>query len=156
VKQILKGCGRGRLLSPERRRGAVNERKSYQLSKRHARRRLEQRRHTQRYEVLYRTDEDALAREIVALASKYGRYGYRRITTLLRDRCWHLGKDRVQRISRREGLKLPPETKPARQVVVERRIVPSVAAGTSEPCVELRFRECDGPRRRDAADANAD
>src|SRR5271168_5020640 len=31
---------------------------------------------TQRYEVIYRTDEDALTREIVALASEYGRYGY--------------------------------------------------------------------------------
>jgi putative transposase len=94
-------------------------RKSYQVSKRHARRRLEQRKRTQRYEVLYRTDEDALAREIVALASEYGRYGYRRITALLRDRGWHLGKDRVQRIWRREGLKVRPETKAARQVVVE-------------------------------------
>src|SRR5271169_5977398 len=35
------------------------------------------------------------------------------------------------------------ETKAARQVVVERRIVPSVAAGTREPCVELRFCERD-------------
>jgi HTH-like domain len=54
-------------------------------------------------EGLYRTDEDALTREIVALASEYGRYGYRRITAVLRDRGWHVGKDRVQRIWRREG-----------------------------------------------------
>jgi putative transposase len=57
--------------------------------------------------VLYRTDEDALTREIVELASEYGRYGYRRITALLRDRGWPVGKDRVQRIWRREGLKVP-------------------------------------------------
>ena len=57
--------------------------------------------------MFYRTDEDALTREIVALASEYGRYGYRRITALLRDRGWHVGKDRVQRIWRREGLKVP-------------------------------------------------
>jgi hypothetical protein len=47
--------------------------------------------------VIYRTDEDALTREIVALASEYGRYGCRRITALLRDHGWHVGKDRVQR-----------------------------------------------------------
>jgi hypothetical protein len=33
-------------------------------------------------------DEGALTREIVALASEYGRYGYRRITPVLRDRGW--------------------------------------------------------------------
>jgi putative transposase len=57
--------------------------------------------------VIYRTDEDALTREIVTLASEYGRCGYRRITALLRDRGWHVGNDRVQRIWRREGLKVP-------------------------------------------------
>jgi putative transposase len=62
--------------------------------------------------VIYRTDEDALTREIVALASEYGRYGYRRITALLRDRGWHVGKDRVQRIWRREGLKVPQKQRP--------------------------------------------
>jgi putative transposase len=48
----------------------------------------------------------------VALASEYGRYGYRRITALLRDRGWHVGKDRVQRIWRREGLKVPQKQRP--------------------------------------------
>jgi putative transposase len=62
--------------------------------------------------VIYRTDEDALTREIVALGSEYGRYGYRRITALLRDRGWHVGKDRVQRIWRREGLKVPQKQRP--------------------------------------------
>jgi hypothetical protein len=40
--------------------------------------------------------------------------------------------------------------------VVGRWIVPSAAAGTSEPCVELRFRERDDSRRQDAAHADAD
>ncbi|MGB8685197.1 MAG: IS3 family transposase [Candidatus Binatus sp.] len=112
-KQILKDGGRGKLLSPERRRGAVRHaRESYRVSERHACRLLGQWRGTQRYEVLYRTDEDALTREIVALASEYGRYGYRRITAVLRDRGWHVGKDRVQRIWRREGLKVPQKQRP--------------------------------------------
>ena len=62
--------------------------------------------------MFYRTDEDALTREVVALASEYGRYGYRRITALLRGRGSHLGEDRVQRIWRREGLKVPQKQRP--------------------------------------------
>jgi transposase InsO family protein len=82
------------------------------VSERHACRLLGQWRGTQRYEVIYRTDEDALTRDIVTLASEYGRYGYRRITALLRDRGWHVGKDRVQRIWRRQGLKVPQKQRP--------------------------------------------
>jgi hypothetical protein len=57
-------------------------------------------------------DEDALTRNIIELASKYGRYGYRRITVLLRSAGWRVGKDRVQCIWRREGLKVPAKQKP--------------------------------------------
>jgi putative transposase len=46
-------------------------------------------------------DEDALTRAIVALASEYGRYGYRRVTALRQAGGWQVGKDRVQRIWRR-------------------------------------------------------
>ncbi|CUH39485.1 hypothetical protein JSE7799_02212 [Jannaschia seosinensis] len=52
-----------------------------------------------------RPDEDALTADIVALASQYGRYGYRRITALLRDAGWVVNVKRVER--RREGLKVP-------------------------------------------------
>ena len=38
-------------------------------------------------------DEDALTRAIVALASAYGRYGYRRVTALLQAAGWQVGKD---------------------------------------------------------------
>ncbi len=57
-------------------------------------------------------DEDGLTRAIVALASEYGRYGYRRVTALLQTDGWRVGKDRVQRIWRREGLKVPSRHKP--------------------------------------------
>ena len=53
-----------------------------------------------------RADEEALTRAIVTLASEYGRYGYRRIPALLQIAGWRVGKDRVQRIWRREGLKV--------------------------------------------------
>ncbi len=45
--------------------------------------------------------------EIVHLASKYGRYGYRRITALLRAEGWKVNHKRVERIWREEGLRVP-------------------------------------------------
>ena len=54
-----------------------------------------------------RPDEEALTADIIALASQYGRYGYRRITALLRDAGWVVNVKRVERIWRREGLKVP-------------------------------------------------
>jgi putative transposase len=47
-----------------------------------------------------------------SIASQYGRYGYRRITSLLAAAGWQVGCDRVQRIWRREGLKVPKRQKP--------------------------------------------
>jgi putative transposase len=44
---------------------------------------VSQPRGTQRYTILVRADEDALTQAIIALASQYGRYGYRRIKSLL-------------------------------------------------------------------------
>jgi putative transposase len=85
---------------------------AYGLSERHACRLLGQGRGTQRYEGVARSDEGALTKAVIALATKYGRYGYRRITALLRTAGWRVGKDRVQRIWRREGLKVPQKQKP--------------------------------------------
>ena len=66
---------------------------------------------TQRYRAIRREDEDALTQAIIQLASQYGRYGYRRITALLKRAGWRVGKDRVERIWRREGLKVPQKQK---------------------------------------------
>ena len=68
---------------------------------------VNQPRGTQRYRPTQRPDEDRLAQAIIALACAYGRYGYRRITPLLQEAGWQVGKDRVERIWRREGLKVP-------------------------------------------------
>ena len=68
---------------------------------------LGQHRSTQRKLPKGRADEDALTRAIIALASEYGRYGYRRIWALLRQQGWGVGLSRVARIWRREGLKVP-------------------------------------------------
>jgi putative transposase len=67
-------------------------RAKYEVSERQACRLLGQGRGTQRYEPLVRTDEDALTGGIIALATKYGRYGYRRITALLQGAGWRVGR----------------------------------------------------------------
>jgi transposase InsO family protein len=48
-----------------------------------------------------------LVERIIALATQYGRYGYRRITAMLRQEGWSVNHKRVERIWRREGLKVP-------------------------------------------------
>ncbi len=52
-------------------------------------------------------DEAALTDAVVSLAAEYGRYGYRRIMALLRADGWRVNAKRVERIWRREGLKVP-------------------------------------------------
>jgi putative transposase len=48
----------------------------------------------------------------MALAAQYGRYGYRRVTELLNRAGWDVGTDKVLRIWRREGLKVPRKQRP--------------------------------------------
>jgi transposase InsO family protein len=86
------------------------------LSERHACQLVGQPLGTQRYQPTQGDDEDQLTKAIVALASEYGRYGYRRITALLQQAGWNVGKDRVQRIWRREGLRVPAKQKPRRRL----------------------------------------
>jgi putative transposase len=111
-KLVLKDIAR-ELLSPARRRQAVlSAQQNHGMAERHACRLANQPRGTQRYRPMQRADEDQLARAIIALARQYGRYGYRRITALLQRAGWRVGKDRVARIWRREGLKVPQKQKP--------------------------------------------
>lgn len=77
------------------------------MSERRACRVLGQHRSTQRKPPRPAEDEGALTAEIVALARRFGRYGYRRIAALLRRGGWVVNAKRVERIWRREGLKVP-------------------------------------------------
>lgn len=52
-------------------------------------------------------DEASLTAAIIGMASQYGRYGYRRVTALLRQEGWRVNHKRVERIWGREGLKVP-------------------------------------------------
>jgi putative transposase len=79
----------------------------FSVSERFACKVLGQHRSTQRKKPKGRPDEEALTADIVRLASRYGRYGYRRITAMLRSEGWTVNAKRVERIWRREGLKVP-------------------------------------------------
>jgi putative transposase len=77
----------------------VSERRACQV--------IGQPRSTQRRVLRKPDDEERLTAAIIDLATMYGRYGYRRITALLRQAGWVVNKKRVERIWRREGLKVP-------------------------------------------------
>jgi transposase InsO family protein len=77
------------------------------VSERRACRVLGQHRSVQRLERIIKDDEEALTKAIIELATRYGRYGFRRITGLLRNDGWRVNHKRVERIWRREGLKVP-------------------------------------------------
>jgi putative transposase len=77
------------------------------VSERRACAALGQHRSTQRKIPQGRDDEERLTADIVELARQYGRYGYRKIAELLRRAGWLVNDKRVERIWRREGLKVP-------------------------------------------------
>jgi putative transposase len=79
--------------------GKVSERRACHV--------LGQIRSTQRRQRHVPDEEPCLIREMVSLATQYGRYGYRRVTALLRGRGWKVNHKRVERLWRQEGLKVP-------------------------------------------------
>jgi len=96
------------LISPAKRRRAVEAVvKKLKISERRACRVLEQARSTQRKKKTGKPDEAQLTEDIIKLAKDYGRYGYRRITALLKQQGWQVNHKRVERLWRREGLKVP-------------------------------------------------
>ncbi len=76
------------------------------MSERRACRALGQHRSTQRKVPQGRSDEERLTDDIIKLADKYDRYGYRMVTGLLNNAGWHVNHKRVDRIWRRERLKV--------------------------------------------------
>jgi len=82
-------------------------RQTLSVSERRVCRILGQHRSTQRKVPCGRNDEAWLTADIIELARQYGRYGYRRVTSMLGDAGWHVNHKRVERIWKREGLKVP-------------------------------------------------
>jgi len=80
-----------KVISPDRRRQAVEQVQTVMdVSERSVCRVLGQPRSTQRYKKRIAEDEEVLAERMIELAREYGRYGYRRITTMLRQEGWRM------------------------------------------------------------------
>ena len=77
------------------------------VSERRVCRALGQHRSTQRRLPKGRADEKRLVADMIELTRQFGRYGYRRVAALLRDAGWQVNDKRVERLGRREGLKVP-------------------------------------------------
>jgi putative transposase len=78
------------------------------LSERRICRVLGQHRSTQRRVPRGPDDEERLTADIIELARRHGRLGYRKIAEMLRSTAgWIVNDKRVERIWRREGLKVP-------------------------------------------------
>src|SRR5215207_4645545 len=105
----------GKPPSPARRRACIEHvRDKLQVSERRACAALGQHRSTQRKLPRGRDDEERLTADIIELARRYGRHGYRKLAELLRSTAgWVVNDKRVERIWRREGLKVP-EKQPKR------------------------------------------
>ncbi|SFJ78353.1 Transposase InsO and inactivated derivatives [Methylobacterium brachiatum] len=115
-------------MSPARRRACVEPIIDVlPVSERRACRALGQHRSTQRKVPRGRDDEEALTADLVALAEQYKRYGYRKISALLKAAGWLVNDKRVERIWRREGLKVPTK-QPKRGLIWD----------NDGPCLRLR------------------
>ena len=80
------------------------------MSQRRACRTLDQSLSTQRYRPAAKEDEPSLIKRILELVLEFPRFGYRRITRLLRNEGWKVNAKRVYRLWRQEGLKVPKKT----------------------------------------------
>ncbi len=97
------------------------------VSERRACAALGQHRSTQRKVPRGREDADRLTADVVELARQYGRYGYRKIAALLRQAGWSVSDGRVERVWRREGLKVPSKQPKRRRLWL-----------TAGSCIRLR------------------
>ncbi len=77
------------------------------VSQRRACKTIRASRSTCRYAPIERDDESLLTRRIIELAAAFGRYGYRRITALLKHEGWRVNHKRVERVWKQQGLKVP-------------------------------------------------
>lgn len=90
--------------------------KQLAVSERRACRTLSQPRGTQRYQPRRLEKDKPLIDALNDLSRTHPRYGYRRITALLRADGWPVNRKRVQRLWRQEGLKVPPKQRKRRRL----------------------------------------
>ena len=138
------------MLSPARRRQCVDHLQAeLGISERRACAVAGQHRSTQRKRPRGRDDEEALTAAIIRLASQYGRYGYWRITALLRTEGWHVNPKRVQGSTYMStaagGAEAHTEATETGQAVAQRRILHPSAAVLAKPRMGLRLRTGQDP-----------
>src|SRR5215831_7131033 len=111
------GARQGKLLTPTRRRwGARHVQETFGVSQRRACRVTGQHRATQRYERSMVSDEAKLVNEMRRLAARHPRFGSPRILQLLIAEGWRVNHKRVERLWRREGLKVPQRQRKRRRL----------------------------------------
>jgi putative transposase len=105
------------MVSPTRRREAVQQTQTtLEVSERRACQVLRQPRSTQRYQ---RRDPDRnrpLVKRMLELVRRHPRYGYRRVTALLKHEGWKVNRKRVHRLWRKEGLKVSQKRRKRRRL----------------------------------------
>lgn len=95
------------MLSPaQKRRAAKHVEQGLHVSARRACKALGLARSTHRYKMRSSDLNERLVRRVRELARQYPRYGYRRITALLKLEGWRINRKRGHRVWRREGLKV--------------------------------------------------
>ncbi len=105
------------MVGPSRRREAVERvREATEVSERRACKTLAQPRSTQRYQPTRTDDEPRLVGEIHKIVRAHPRYGTPRVTHELRSRGWRVNHKRVERIWRKEGLKVPQRARKKRRL----------------------------------------
>lgn len=94
-------------MSPSAKRAVASEvQQQFEVSERRACAVLEQPRSTQRYQVRPKTDEAVLCRRLRELVGRRPRFGYRRLTAVLKREGWPVNAKRIHRLCRKEGLKV--------------------------------------------------
>ena len=109
---------------------------AYQISERHAARVVKLAIGTLRYQSRKVFDE-VLRHRLRELAGTHVRYGYRRLTVLLRREGWHVNAKRIYRLYREEELIV--RTKQRRKMARRRRPIPSGVATRPNQCWSMDF-----------------
>ena len=110
------------------------------VSERRVCRVLGQHRSTQRRLPHGRADEERLVADMIEFTRQYGRYGYRRVAALLREAGWQVNDKRVERLWRREGLKVPMKQPKKGAALAQRWIVCPFTSRVSQSCLVIRLR----------------
>ena len=104
----LEGAGAGKLVSPARRRRAVEHlQQVFGVSQRWACQLVGQHRSTQRHQPVEPDRDRALRQQLRAFSRAHPRWGYRRAHAQLREQGWRVNRKAVQRLWREEGLRVP-------------------------------------------------